>query len=81
MTARESSRIEAQGTAYKRLKKLTRFNNTALNKRTQKIAFWMSRVLSPVDFEKIDCGKAPETLSQCLYGYIGYCWVGVKQLI
>ena len=64
MTAKESSSFEARGTAYKRLKKLTRFNNTALNKRTQKtLAFWMSRILSPVDFEKTDCGKAPETLS------------------
>ena len=39
----------------------------------------MFRILSPFDLQKIDCGKAPETFSQCLYGFIRYCWVGVKQ--
>ena len=68
------------GTAHKRLKKLTSFNNTTLNKHIFKaLAFWMFMVLSPFDFQKIDCGKAPETLNQCLYGCIRYCWAGVKQ--
>ena len=72
--------FEAPGIAYKRLKKLTSVNNTTLYKRTVKaLASWMFRILSPFDFQKIDCGKAPETLSHCLYGCIRYCWVGVKQ--
>ena len=68
---------EEPGTAYKRLKKLTSFNNTTLNKRIQKaLASWSFRVLSLFDFQKIDCGKVPEVLSQCLqclYGCIKYC--------
>ena len=31
------------------------------------------------DFQKIDCVKALEALSQCLYGCIRYCWLWVKQ--
>ena len=27
----------------------------------------MFRILSLFDFQKIDCDKAPETLSQCFY--------------
>ena len=72
--------FEAPGTDYKRLKKLTSFNNTTLNKRIVKaLASWMFRILSLFDFRKIDCGKALEILSQCLYCCIRYYWVGVKQ--
>ena len=74
--------FEAPGTVYKRLKKLTSFNNTILNKRTQKtLASWMFRILCLFDFQKVHCGKAPEALTQCLYGCIRYCLVWVKQLI
>ena len=70
----------AKGTAYKRLKKLTSFSDTTFNKRIVKaLASWMFRILSLLDFQKIDCDKAPETLSQCFYGCIMYCCVGVKQ--
>ena len=72
--------FEAPCTAYKSLKKVTSFNNTTPNERIVKaLASWMFRILFPLDFQKVDCGKAPETLSQCLYGCIRYCWVGVKQ--
>ena len=72
--------FEAPGSDYKRLKKLTSFNNTTLNKRIVKaLASWMFRILSLFDFQKIDCGKALEILSQCLYCCIRYCWEGVKQ--
>ena len=74
--------FEAPGTAYKKLKRLTSFNNTTLNKRIQKaLASWIVTILSLFDFQKIDCVKAPEALNQCLYEYIGYCWALVKQLI
>ena len=53
--------FEAPGTAYKKLKRLTIFNNTTLNKRIQKaLASWMVTILSLFDFQKIDCVKAPE---------------------
>ena len=74
--------FEAPATGYMRLKKLTSFNNTTLNKSIQKaLDSWVLRILSLFDFQKIDCGKAPEALSQCLYGCIRYRWVWVKQLI
>ena len=73
--------FEVPGTAYKWFKKLTSFNNTTLKKGIQKaLASWMFRILSLFDFQKVDCSKAPETLSQCFYEYIRYCWVWVKQL-
>ena len=54
----------APGTAYRRSKKLTSFNNNTLSRRIQNdLASWMFRILSPFDFQKIDCGKAPEVLS------------------
>ena len=53
------------------LKKLTSFNNNTLSQRIQNdLASWMFRILSLFDFQNIDCGKAPEVLSQCLYGCI-----------
>ena len=73
--------FEAPGTAYKRLKKLTSFNSTTLNnKRIQKVlGSWMLRILSLFDFQKLDCTKALEALTQCLYGCIRYWGVWVKQ--
>ena len=72
--------FEAPGTAYKRLVKLSSFNNTTLNKWIVKaLASWMFRILSPFDFQKIVFGKAPKILSQCLYGCIRYCWIRIKQ--
>ena len=84
MTAKKFINIlysfEAPGTAYKRLKRLTSFNDTTLHKWIQKaLAFWMITILSLFDFQKTDCVKAPEALSQCLYRCIRYCWVWVKQ--
>ena len=69
--------FEAPGTAYKKLKNLTSFNNTTLNnKRVQEpLASWMFRILSPFNFQKNNCAKAIEALSQCLYGCIKYYWV------
>ena len=72
--------FEAPVTTYKRLKKLISFNNTTLNKRNVKaLASWMFKILSPFDFQKVVFGKTPKILSQCLYGCIRYCWVGIKQ--
>ena len=60
--------FELPGTAYKRLKILTSFNNTTLKKRIKKsLVSSMFRILSLFDFQKIDCSKAPKALSQCLY--------------
>ena len=39
----------------------------------------MFRILSPFDFQKIDCANAFESLIQYLYGCIRYCCVWVKQ--
>ena len=50
--------LEAPGTVYKRLKKLTSFNNTTLNKRIQKaLVSGMFRILCLFDFQKVDCAK------------------------
>ena len=73
--------FDAPGIAYKRIKKLTSFNNTTLNnKRIQKaLAYWMVRILFPFDFQKTDCAKVHEAISHCLYGCITCYWVWVKQ--
>ena len=74
--------FEAPDTAYKKLKKLTSFNNTTLNKRVQKApASWVFRIHCLFDFQKVDSGKVAEVFSQCLNGCVRYCWVLVKQLI
>ena len=60
--------FEAPGTAYHRLNKLIIFNNTTLNKRIQKgQASWMFRILSLIDFQKVDCSKELEALSEYLF--------------
>ena len=53
--------FEAPCPAYKRLKKLTSFNNNTLNKINQKaLASWIFRVLSLFNFQKMECDKAPD---------------------
>ena len=73
--------FETASTANKRLKKLSTFNNATVNNRTiqKTLASWMFRILSAFDFQKIDGAQALEALSHCIYGYIKYCWVLVKQ--
>ena len=66
--------FEPPGTVYKRLKKLTSSNNTILYKRIQRAqASSMFTILCLFDFQKVDCGEAPEALSQCLCGCVRYC--------
>ena len=43
------------------------------------LSSWMFSIFPPFNFQIIACDKAPETLSQRLYGCIRYCWVGVKR--
>ena len=67
MAAKIQFNIQFLGTRYclQKVKKLTSFYNTLLNnKKIQKtLAFIMFRILSPFDFQKVDCAKALEALS------------------
>ena len=69
--------FETPGTVSKRLQKLTTFSNTTLNnKNIQKaLASWIFKILSPFEYQKIDCSIAPKILTQCIYGCIRYCWI------
>ena len=67
--------FEAPGTAYKSLQKLTSFNNATHNKIIKKsLVSYMFSIISPFEYQIVDCRKSSDTLSQCLYGCIGYCW-------
>ena len=53
--------LEAPVTAYKRLKTMTGFNNTTVNKWTEKdLASWMFKIVSLFFFFQPDCRKARE---------------------
>ena len=53
--------LEAPVTAYKRLKTMTGFNNTTVNKWTEKdLASWMFKIVSLFAYLQPDCRKARE---------------------
>ena len=53
--------LEAPVTAYKRLKTITGFNNTTVNKWTEKdLASWMFKIVSLFAYLQPDCRKARE---------------------